>query len=62
MAQLKNAKNKEYISILLEDHLANLVIDGVDHLNVETLKSIEQKLLDEENNLRKIIADNEINK
>lgn len=55
MENLINAKNKEYIAILLEEHLENLVVDGVDHLSEDSLKSTEQKFMSEENQFRKII-------
>ncbi|RNA09418.1 ATP synthase subunit s [Brachionus plicatilis] len=58
MEKLNNAKNKEYISILLEENLENVVIEGANHLSSDALKSIEQKLIVEEMELRKIIESN----
>ena len=44
---LDGAFNKEFISILLEDHIQGLEVEGVDHLSEETLRRVEERILAE---------------
>jgi hypothetical protein len=44
LENLVEVKNKEFISILLEDELENLTITGSEHLNEEKLKELERNL------------------
>ena len=44
MNELKNAENKEYISILLEEYTNGLEVNGCDHLSEESLKKFEKNL------------------
>jgi len=49
---LKNAKNKEFISILLEETIQGLLIDGCDYLSKESLENLTNKFNLENNNLQ----------
>jgi hypothetical protein len=41
---LTGVKNKEFISILLEDEIENLLITGSEHLNEDKVKDLEKSL------------------
>lgn len=53
LSNLSGVKNKEFISLLLEGDLENLVITGSDHLTDGALKNVEMKLTNEELELKK---------
>lgn len=44
MENLTEVKNKEFIAILLEEEIANLLITGSEHLNEEKVKELERNL------------------
>ena len=41
---MTGVKNKEFISILLEDEIENLLITGSEHLNEDKVKDLEKSL------------------
>ena len=49
---LQNAQNKEYISILLEDYIDGLVVEGTDHLSPETFEKVNNLLIKEESDFK----------
>ncbi len=49
---MKSAKNVEYISILLEDYIQGLEVDGVDHLSKDSFDRVSNNLSEEEKNLK----------
>lgn len=44
MSNLRGVRNKEFISLLLEDQLPGLVVSGCDHLSDEVLAQVEKQL------------------
>jgi len=48
MERMEGAENKEYLAVLLEEHIQGLEISGVDHLSEETLKNYEKRVLKKE--------------
>lgn len=42
---LDGVKNKEFLSILLEDHIPGLIVEGCDHLTDEALERTKQRLM-----------------
>ena len=49
---MQNAQNKEYISILLEDYIDGLVVEGTDHLSPETFEKVNNLLIKEESDFK----------
>ncbi len=45
LERMDGAENKEFLAVLLEDHIQGLEVNGVDHLSEDTLKNYEQRLL-----------------
>ncbi len=50
-----NAKNKDYIAILLEENIEGLMIEGMEHLSDEALQGMESMHSKEESELREKI-------
>ncbi len=57
---LPNAENKEYISLLLEENINGLVVEGVEHLSDEALQRLESLHKKEDDELKEKIKKAEI--
>jgi hypothetical protein len=55
LSDLNGVKNKEFIALLIEEEVENLKISGSDHMSDETVKSVEEKMEREEQELNKIL-------
>ncbi len=45
LERMNGAESKEFLAVLLEDHIQGLEVNGVDHLSEDTLKNYEQRVL-----------------
>ena len=45
VAGLEGVANKEFLAILLEDHIPGLIVEGCDHLTDEALERTRKRLL-----------------